>query len=187
MTKKSTKNLVLKLALLGDPAVGKTSLINQYIQHRFKENYQPTLGVNILTKDIILDDIDAHIRLILWDIAGQDKYDLSRRMFFQGCMGALFIYDITRQSTLKNIEIKWLKDFREFTEKNPAYVLIGNKIDLENSKVVSTETGKEFAGKINAVDFIETSAKYGDNVENGFKKLVTQVLINSHIIDNPIK
>jgi translation elongation factor EF-4 len=58
-------------------------------------------------------------------------------------------------------------------------------VDLENSKVVSTETGKEVAGKINAVDFIETSAKNGDNVENAFKKLVTQVLINSHVIDNP--
>jgi len=187
MTKKSTRNLVLKLALLGDPAVGKTSLINQYIQHRFKENYSPTLGVNILTKDIILDDINANVRLVLWDIAGQDKYDLSRRMFFQGCMGALFVYDITRQSTLNNIENKWLVDFNEFTEKNPVYVLIGNKLDLENSKVITTEMGKELAGKINAVDFIETSAKYGDNVENAFKKLVRQVLINSHVIENPIK
>ena len=185
MTKKLTRNLVLKLALLGDPAVGKTSLITQYIQHRFKENYQPTLGVNILTKDIFLEDINANVRLVLWDIAGQDKYDLSRRMFFQGCMGALFIYDITRQSTLNNIETKWFKDFKEFTDKDPAYVLIGNKVDLENSKVISTETGKEVAGKINAVDFIETSAKNGDNVENAFKKLVTQVLINSHVIDNP--
>ncbi len=181
------QNFVLKLALLGDPAVGKTSLITQYIQHRFKADYQPTLGVNILTKDIILDDVNANIRLVLWDIAGQDKYDLSRRMFFQGCMGALFIYDITRQSTLKSIEIKWLKDFKEFTEKNPAYVLIGNKKDLGLSKVVSTEKGKEVAGKISAIDFIETSAKNGDNVENAFKKLVIQVLINNHIINGPIK
>lgn len=187
MTKNSTRNIVLKLALLGDPAVGKTSLINQYIQHRFKENYQPTLGVNILTKDITLDEIDALIRLVLWDIAGQDKYDISRRMFFQGCMGALFIYDLTRESTLKNIEIKWLKDFKEFTEKNPAYVLIGNKKDLGLSKVVSTEKARELAGKIGAIDFIETSAKNGDNVENAFKKLVIQVLINNHVINGPMK
>ena len=183
----SEKQLILKLALLGDPAVGKSSLINQYIQHRFKENYQPTLGVNILTKDINIDEFDADIRLVLWDIAGQDKYDLSRRMFFQGCMGALFLYDVTRQSTLKNIETKWFKDFKEFTDKNPAYVLIGNKVDLENLKEVSLEMGKEVAGKINAIDFLETSAKYGDNVENAFKKLVKQVLINSNLIDNPIK
>jgi len=183
----SEKQLILKLALLGDPAVGKSSLIDQYIQHRFKADYQPTLGVNILTKDIKIDEFNANVRLVLWDIAGQDKYDLSRRMFFQGCMGALFVYDITRQSTLKNIETKWLKDFKEFTDRNPAYVLIGNKMDLENLKEVSIDMGKKAAEKINAIDFLETSAKYGDNVENAFKKLVKQVLINSNKIDNPIK
>jgi len=177
------KNLVLKLALLGDAAVGKTSLINQYIQHRFNADYQPTLGVNIVVKELNIEELNASIRLVLWDIAGQAKYDLSRKMFFQGCMGALFIYDVTRHSTFKNIETKWLKDLREFTGKDPAYVLIGNKMDLKNSKVVSTQTGKELAEKINTSDFIETSAKYGDNVENAFKKLVNQVLINSHVID----
>jgi len=177
------KNLVLKLALLGDAAVGKTSLINQYIQHRFNSDYQPTLGVNIIVKELKIEEINASIRLVLWDIAGQAKYDLSRKMFFQGCMGALFIYDVTRHSTFKNIETKWLKDLREFTGKDPAYVLIGNKMDLKNSKVVSTETGKELVERINASDFIETSAKYGDNVENAFKKLVNQVLINSHVIE----
>ena len=179
------KNIVLKLALLGDAAVGKTSLINQYIQHRFSADYQPTLGVNIVVKELKIEELNAYIRLVLWDIAGQVKYDLSRRMFFQGCMGALFIYDVTRHSTFKNIETKWLKDLRKFTKKDPAYVLIGNKIDLGNSKVVSTEIGKELSEKIKAKDFVETSAKYGDNVENAFKKLVKQVLINSHVIDNP--
>jgi len=183
MSKNSTKNLVLKLALLGDPAVGKTSLINQYIQHRFKEDYQPTLGVNIVVKELKIEELNAYIRLVLWDIAGQAKYDLSRKMFFQGCMGALFLYDVTRHSTFKNVETKWLKDLLEFTEKDPAYVLIGNKIDLKKSKAVSSEVGKDLAEKIGASDFIETSAKNGDNVENAFKKLVNQVLINSHVIE----
>ncbi|MHA1933550.1 MAG: Rab family GTPase [Promethearchaeota archaeon] len=181
------KNIVLKLALLGDAAVGKTSLINQYIQYRFNDDYQPTLGVNIVVKELKIEEINAHVRLVLWDIAGQVKYDLSRKMFFQGCMGALFIYDATRHSTFRNIETKWLKDLREFTEKDPAYVLIGNKMDLKTSKVVSTEEGKELSEKITASDFIETSAKLGDNVENAFKKLVNQVLINSHVIDNKLK
>ena len=182
----SEKNVVIKIALLGDPAVGKTSLINQYTQHRFKSDYQPTLGVNIIIKEFKIEKINIYVRLVLWDIAGQSKYDLSRRMFFQGCKGALFVYDMTRHSTFKNIEVKWLKDFQEFTEKNPIYLLIGNKMDLKDSKSVSTDVGKEFAEKINASDFIETSAKNGDNVENAFRKLVNQVLINSHLINNPI-
>lgn len=178
------KNLVLKLALMGDAAVGKTSLINQYIQHRFKADYQPTLGVNIVVKEFRMEELNASIRLVLWDIAGQEKYDLSRRMFFQGCMGALFVYDTTRYSTFKNVEDKWLHDLRNYAEKDPAYVLIGNKIDLKESNVVSSEEGMKLAEKMNSSDFIETSAKYGDNVETAFKKLVYQVLMNLGVINN---
>ncbi|MFX1343821.1 MAG: Rab family GTPase [Promethearchaeota archaeon] len=178
---KPPKNLALKLALLGDPAVGKTSLINQYIQYQFKEDYQPTLGVNIVVKELEIEEVNVYGRLILWDIAGQDKYDLSRRMFFQGCTGALFVYDTTRQSTYDNIETKWLADFQKYTDKEPAYVLIGNKTDLKDARVVSSEDGRILAEKIKASDFVETSAKYGDNVENAFKKLVTQVLINKGV------
>lgn len=181
MSEKQPKNFVLKLALLGDSAVGKTSLIHQYIQHHFKEDYQPTLGVNIVFKELKIEELNAYVRLILWDIAGQEKYDLSRSMFFQGCMGALFVYDTTRQSTHQNIETKWVTDFQKYTERDPAYVLIGNKIDLKDSKVVSTEEGKILAEKIKASDFVKTSAKYGDNVENAFKKLVNQVLINKGV------
>jgi len=175
---KISRKLVLKVALLGDPAVGKTSLINQYIQHRFKEDYQPTLGVNLVVKKLKIETLNLSAKLVLWDIAGQSKYDLSRAMFFQGCLGALFVYDATRQSTFKNIETKWLRDLQKYSEKKPAYILIGNKIDLEESIAVPTEEGKKLADKMKASDFIETSAKNGENVEEAFIKLVFQVLQN---------
>ncbi|MFW9895415.1 MAG: Rab family GTPase, partial [Candidatus Thorarchaeota archaeon] len=145
------------------------------------------LGVNIVIKEFKIEELNAYTRLVLWDIAGQAKYELSRRMFFQGCMGALLIYDVTRPSTFEDIKTKWLKDYQDFTEKNSAYILIGNKIDLVDSKAVSTEEGKSLAEEINAIDFLETSAKFGDNVENAFRKLVNQVLINSHLINNRTK
>ncbi len=171
--------IVLKFVLLGDAAVGKTSLIDMYAHHRFKEDYKPTLGVNIVVKEI--DKADAQIRLVVWDIAGQDKYDLSRKMFFQGVVGALFVYDTTRDASLQNIKSKWLKDLNEYGDQDLAYVLIGNKIDLVDSRVISNERGKELAEKINASAFIETSAKNGDNVEEAFKKLVNKVLDNLKI------
>ncbi len=181
MSGENEKYIVLKLALLGDAAVGKTSLIDMYTQHRFKEDYKPTLGVNIVVKELEIEKINAQIRLIIWDIAGQDKYDLSRKMFFQGVVGALFVYDTTRHATFKNIDSKWLTDLKEYGEQELAYILIGNKIDLQDSRVVSIEEGKELAEKINASDFVETSAKYGDNVEDAFKKLVDTVLANLEI------
>ncbi|MFX0003004.1 MAG: Rab family GTPase [Promethearchaeota archaeon] len=173
--------IVLKLVLLGDSAVGKTSLIDMYAHGRFKENYIPTLGVNIVAKEMELGNFQ--IRLIIWDIAGQSKYDLSRKMFFQGVVGALFIYDITRHGTFQNIESKWLEDLNEYGEKKLFYILIGNKTDLQDYRVVSNEEGRTLADKINACDFVETCAKYGENVEKAFENLVFQVLKNEGITD----
>ena len=176
MSGEKIKTIVIKLALLGDAGVGKTSLINMYTEHQFREDYKPTLGVSITVKEIELENLNTQIRLVLWDIAGQDRYELCRNMFFQGIFGALFVYDTTRHSTFQNIEAKWLKDLKEFGESDPAYILIANKIDLKDSRIVSTERGKELSEKITAIDYLETSAKYGNNVENAFRKLVDKVL-----------
>ena len=182
MSGEKEKFIVFKLVLLGDAAVGKTSLVDIYTHHRFKEDYKPTLGVNIVVKELKIEDINAQIRLVLWDIAGQEKYDLSRNMFFQGVVGSLIVYDTTRDYTFTKIESKWLKDLNEYSEEELSCILIGNKIDLNESRVVSTEKGREFAERINASDFLETSAKYGENVEDAFKKLVYSVLRKSEII-----
>ncbi len=166
----------LKLTVLGDPAVGKTSLINKYITDSFTENYSPTLGVNILTKDIRFEENQSEIRLLLWDLAGQEKYELTRKMFFQGCAGALLVYDMTQNSTFERISSKWIKDFRQYGRPDGVYILIGNKLDLKESIKVSSEEGRKLSQEINAAEFIETSAKYGENVEKAFKNLVSIVL-----------
>ncbi len=170
------KKWALKLTVLGDPAVGKTSLIDKYITGSFKTNYQPTLGVNILTKDIKLEKENSVIRLLLWDLAGQSKYELTRQMFFQGSSGSLLVYDLTRSSTFERISSKWLEDFKKYAKKDGVYILIGNKLDLKDLIQVSSEEGKKLSKEIKAVDFIETSAKDGENVENAFRKLVSYIL-----------
>lgn len=172
------REFVFKITILGDAAVGKTSLINQFVEGSFQEDYKPTLGANIVRKDVDLSEINAQIRLIMWDLAGQEKYNVIRSMYFQGCVGALVVYDITRYQTFENVESKWLKDFKKYVKKEGAYVLIGNKIDLDVQRAVSKEKGEELAQKIQASDFIETSAKFGDNVEKAFKNLVFQILRN---------
>lgn len=170
------KKVVFKVALLGDPAVGKTSLINRFTEEIFKENYQPTLGVNIVMKKLNINDIN--VQLAIWDIAGQDKYELTRKLFFEGCAGALLVYDLTRHSTFERVKTKWLEDFRKFARSDGVYILIGNKADLKSSNTVSSEKGESFAHKIKASDFIETSAKSGTNVESAFIRLTSQVLEN---------
>lgn len=177
MSEEKLHEYILKLVLLGDPAVGKTSLINQYVDHTFETDYRPTLGANIIAKEIKMDNINGITKLIIWDIAGQKIYDLSRKLFFQGCSGALFIYDITREPTFDHIKDKWLRDFEKFGKKEAAYLLIGNKKDLKDMRSVDKEKGEKLANNINATDFIETSAKYGENVELAFQKLINHVII----------
>ncbi len=176
MVEKDKRKWAIKLTVLGDPAVGKTSLIDKYITDSFKENYQPTLGVNIVTKDIRIKEDNSEIRLLLWDIAGQDKYELTRQMFFQGCSGTLLVYDMTRYFTFERVKTKWLEDFKNYGRPDGIYMLIGNKSDLKNSIKVSSEEGKSLSEEINAVEFVETSAKYGENVEKAFRTLVSHVL-----------
>jgi small GTP-binding protein len=175
------KEYVFKIVLLGDAAVGKTSLITRYCEGFFEEDYKPTLGANIIRKDVNLEDINTKVRLIMWDLAGQEKYSVIRSMYFSGCEGALLVYDVTRYNTFDSITSKWLKDFKRYVKKQGVYVLIGNKNDLKEHRAVPTEKGKELSKKIKASNFIETSAKLGENIEEAFSLLVNQILRNHSI------
>ncbi|MFX0043712.1 MAG: Rab family GTPase [Candidatus Hodarchaeota archaeon] len=175
---KELREFVFKIVMLGSAAVGKTSLINMYCEGAFQEDYKPTLGANIVRKDVSLDNLNAKVRLIMWDLAGQEKYNVIRSMYFQGCVGALLVYDVTRYNTFDSINSKWLKDFKRYVKKEGAYILIGNKTDLKEQRAVTTEKGKKLAEEINASEFVETSAKLGENIEEAFSLLVHQILKN---------
>ena len=177
-----TLEYVFKVSVIGSYASGKTSLINQYIDRSFTKDYKPTLGASIIAKDIDLEHKEDNIlaRLVLWDIAGQEKYEAVRSMYYQGCIGGIYIYDITRRPTFEDIRTKWHKDFKKFAQKDAIYILIGNKIDLEDQRNVSTEEGQKLANEINAATFIETSALTGKNVNEMFITLVQKILDNIH-------
>lgn len=175
---KELREFVYKIVILGEAAVGKTSLLNRFCEGSFQEDYKPTLGANIIRKDVDLEEAKTKIRLIMWDLAGQEKYNVIRSMYFQGCEGALFVYDVTRYNTFDSVKSRWLRDFKKYIRKEGVYVLIGNKIDLTDERVVPTEQGKDLAEKIKASHFIETSAKLGENIEEAFLLLVKQILLN---------
>jgi len=179
MVEEKKKSFIFKLAILGDAGVGKTSLVNRYCENIFKEDYRATMGVHLIKKDIELEKINSVVHLILWDIAGQQAYEKTRQKYYDGCSGALLVYDITRFNSFNSIEQKWIKDFSKHVKSNIPYVLIGNKIDLEQDRGVFSDDASNLAKKINAADYIETSAKLGDNVEEAFIKLVQQIL-SSH-------
>ena len=162
----------LKCLLLGDAAVGKTSLIKQFIKGSFAKDYKMTIGTDIFTKDIITDE--HTITLSIWDIAGQERFKFFRQSFYRGASGAMVVFDLTRYPTFNPNVVNWLKELWGFTGRLPV-VLIGNKVDLADLRNIRKADVQAFADKI-PCSYIETSAKTGEQVDDSFKKLALSML-----------
>ncbi|MFX0117005.1 MAG: Rab family GTPase [Candidatus Hodarchaeota archaeon] len=158
-----------KIILLGDGAVGKTSLISRFVEGRFEGSYKATLGVDLFHKTIKL--ANGSVTLNIWDIAGQKSFASVRSSFYQGAMGALLVFDLTRLSSFENIPM-WIDDLQDSGMHKAPVILLGNKKDLKDFRVIPKESVSEFiasSGKL--ADYLETSAKTGENVEEAFQLL----------------
>ena len=160
-----------KAILLGAAAVGKTSLLHQYISGKFADNYAATIGVDFLKKEI--DFSNAKVAITIWDLAGQKQFKFLRKNFYTGSHGALLIFDLTREETFKEIN-NWYLEMKEFTNRDIPFILIGNKLDLteEKGRAVPEEDVKKLCDFFKSSFYMETSAKTGENVEDAFKKLI---------------
>ncbi|NVM04169.1 MAG: GTP-binding protein [Candidatus Helarchaeota archaeon] len=167
---------VFKIIIIGDPAVGKTSLINRFIQDTFEADYKETIGTNILRKTVTFEK--DTINLTLWDIAGQERWTDMRHVYYQGSSGCIMVYDVSRPITFKHIEDYWFTDFKNFCkEEKVPVILVANKNDMPAKlKRVDSFEGNELGGRVSAFRFLETSALTGQNVEEAFKAL-SKVLV----------
>jgi small GTP-binding protein len=163
---------ILKICLLGDAGVGKTSLVYRFIENKFRENYKSTLGVNLLKKDLTFDKYGG-VSAQIWDLGGQESFKSLRKLYLEGANGALIIFDTTKRKTFEKVN-EWAQSFRESRGNRPL-LLIGNKIDLAESQKVDQNEAKDYANK-NSMNFLLTSAKTGENVEVAFKDLIKTVL-----------
>lgn len=160
---------VFKITIIGPSAVGKTSLVKKYVTAKFAEEYKSTMGANIYLKNIELEG--NRIKLTLWDLAGDDRWSQMQDVYFQGAQGALIVYDVTRKSTYNQVLDKWVPELNKYiSESNFQTILVANKMDLEN-KEVTHQDGIKLQKKTKAADFIETSAKTGEKVDDAFTKL----------------
>ena len=163
-----------KVCLFGPGNVGKTSLLIRYIKDFFNSDLKKTIGSSFLIKDVVIDEID--VRLLLWDIGGQDIFQKLRTIYFKGSNAAFGVFDVTNPQSLLKLP-GWVSSIKKTVKKSIPMVIVGNKIDLERQ--VEKQEAEDLAKRLNC-DYLETSAKTGEKVEIAFEKIARSCL---NIID----
>ncbi len=163
---------LFKVVLVGDAEVGKTSLTTRFAYGTFTDGYISTLGVDFIVKSLPLDNYI--VKLQAWDTAGQERYAGVRPIYYRGAKGALLVFDITMRQSFVNVD-KWYDQIRKFSGNDVPIILVGNKIDLVDSRVISTDEVQVYAAQ-KGMPYFETSAKTDYAVNDVFLKLAEVIL-----------
>jgi len=162
---------VFKVVLIGDSAVGKSQLLARFSRNEFSLESKATIGVEFQTRTIVVDH--KTVKAQIWDTAGQERYRAVTSAYYRGAVGAMLVYDITKQPSFDHVQ-RWLEELRAHADANIVIMLIGNKSDLSSLRQVDTEEAKEFAEK-EGLSFLETSAMESTNVETAFYTVLSEV------------
>ncbi|EFC40735.1 rab family small GTPase [Naegleria gruberi] len=172
-----SKKELLKVIVLGDSSVGKTSLMNQFVSKKFSTQYKATIGADFLTKEVMIED--KMCSLSIWDTAGQERFHSLGFAFFRGSDACVLVFDITVPKTFENVN-NWRDEFlMQTTPEDPdnfPFVLIGNKVDMENMRQVQQKQVTNWCRSKGNIPYFECSAKDGTNVENAFVTLAKRAL-----------
>ncbi|KAK9896145.1 hypothetical protein P389DRAFT_171159 [Cystobasidium minutum MCA 4210] len=167
----SRKKVLLKVIILGESGVGKTCLMNQYVQKRFNNQYKATIGADFLTKEVMVDD--RLVTMQLWDTAGQERFQSLGVAFYRGADCCVLVYDVNSAKSFETLD-SWRDEFLiQASPKNPEnfpFVVIGNKIDMEESRrMVPYKRAANWCQQKGNIPYFETSAKEAINVEQAFQ------------------
>lgn len=164
----SRKKTLLKVIILGDSGVGKTSLMNRYVSKKFSTQYKATIGADFVTKDVVVDE--KLVTMQIWDTAGQERFQSLGVAFYRGADCCVLVYDVTAPTTFKSLD-SWRDEFLiQASPRDPEnfpFIVIGNKIDQEN-RAVSSKRAQAWCQSKNNIPYFETSAKEALNVESAF-------------------
>lgn len=164
-------DFLFKVVLIGDSGVGKSNLLSRFTRNEFNLDSKSTIGVEFATRSIAVDT--KTIKAQIWDTAGQERYRAITSAYYRGAVGALLVYDISKQQTYENVS-RWLKELRDHADSNIVIMLVGNKSDLRHLRAVPTDDARQFAEE-NGLSFIETSALDSTGVEVSFQNILTDI------------
>ncbi len=178
----SRKKVLLKVIILGDSGVGKTSLMNQYVNKKFSNQYKATIGADFLTKEVMVDD--RLVTMQIWDTAGQERFQSLGVAFYRGADCCVLCYDVNVAKTFENLD-SWRDEFLiQAGPRDPdhfPFVVLGNKIDLENQRVVSQKRAQAWCQAKGNIPYFETSAKAAINVEQAFQTIAKNALAQEQV------
>ena len=168
---KDNFNIKIKLLVIGDQSVGKTCLLERFVSSTFEESTLSTIGIDFRVKYLNIENIT--IKLHVWDTAGQERFRTITRSYFKGSHGVILVYDVTNRSSYENID-HWLKEIGKNADDNINKILVANKIDNIENRIITIEEGITLAKKYN-LEIYETSAKNNINVDESFMDITTSI------------
>ncbi|MFW9783538.1 MAG: Rab family GTPase [Candidatus Heimdallarchaeota archaeon] len=174
---------MFKCCIFGDGGVGKTTLIKRYLTGVFKGDSNITIGVDFHIKKLNIDE--KRVSLQIWDFAGEDRFRFLLPSYVLGASGGVFMYDITRYSSLKNFK-EWLNIFKQGykgSSDQVPIIMVGSKLDLEYKRAVSRDEAYEIAKENDLFGYIECSSKDGQNVEEVFYEIGRIMLRQANLTD----
>uniref|UniRef100_A0A452XJJ5 Uncharacterized protein n=1 Tax=Aegilops tauschii subsp. strangulata TaxID=200361 RepID=A0A452XJJ5_AEGTS len=167
----SEYDYLFKLLLIGDSSVGKSCLLLRFADDAYVDTYISTIGVDFKIRTVELDG--KSVKLQIWDTAGQERFRTITSSYYRGAHGIIIVYDVTDRESFNNVK-QWLSEIDRYASDSVCKLLVGNKCDLVDSKVVDTEEAKAFAESL-GMNFLETSAKEAINVETAFLTMSSEI------------
>jgi small GTP-binding protein len=169
-----SSNYVYKLSLIGDGGVGKTSMAQRYVHGIFKADYKATIGTFISKKECEFNELKTSVRFMIWDLAGQSQFERLWPDYLTDSRAGIIVFDITNRESFENVK-KWHKIITEVAFQNIVLILVGNKVDLDDSREISIDEGMNLAKEL-GIYYMETSAKTNENIDDVFEWIALQII-----------
>ena len=169
----SDDDLPFKVLILGDYSVGKTCFLNRYVNNIFIENCLSTLGMDYILKNIPMKD-GSIVKLKIWDTVGQERYKAVSKSFYQGAHAIILIFSVIDKKTFGNIH-NWINQLKKEVNEKVPLILVGNKIDCEEKRVINKLDAEKLANEFN-INYYDCSAKTGQNINKAFDDLIKRLV-----------